>query len=231
MTNAQSPAPTTRTTTIILVDDHAMMLGGIRSILESAGGVTVVAEATNGRDAIALASKHAPDIMLIDVGMPGLNGIETTRKILAADPKIAVIALSMHSDERYVTGMLDAGARGYLLKTCDTEELLRAIEAVKRGKIYVTSDLTHVLVDRRHANDAGAPRTGTPPADSLTPREREVLQLIAEGYTSKEIGERISAALKTVESHRTNIIRKLDLHSIAELTKYAVREGLSGLSE
>lgn len=218
-------------TTIIIVDDHAMMLGGIRSILAGVEGLSVVAEATNGRDAVALASKHAPDIMLVDVGMPDLNGIEATRKIHAVDPKIAVIALSMHSDERYVTGMLDAGARGYVLKTCDTDELIRAIESVKRGKVYVTSDLTHVLIDRLHTSKHGSRRTGTPPIESLTPREREVLQLIAEGLTSKEIGERIGAALKTVESHRTNVIRKLDLHSIAELTKYAVREGLTGLSQ
>ncbi|TVQ61513.1 MAG: DNA-binding response regulator [Phycisphaerales bacterium] len=226
-----SNTTTTEATTIIIVDDHAMMLGGIRSILEGVEGLSVVAEATNGRDAIALASKHAPDIMFIDVGMPDLNGIEATRKIHTADPKIAIIALSMHSDERYVTGMLDAGARGYLLKTCDSEELFRAIDSVKRGKFYVTSDLTHVLVDRRQGSEHGVPRTGTPPIDSLTPREREVLQLIAEGLTSKEIGVRIGAALKTIESHRTNIIRKLDIHSIAELTKYAVREGLTGLSE
>ncbi|MEQ8771042.1 MAG: response regulator transcription factor [Phycisphaerales bacterium] len=218
-------------TTVILVDDHAMMRGGVRSILEHAEHVTVVAEADNGRDGITLASKHAPDVVLMDIAMPDLNGIEATRKILANDPKIAVIALSMHSDARYVTGMLDAGARGYLLKTCDSDELLRAIEAVRNGKLYVTSDLTHVLVDRHHRTGPGTAREGPPPPDALTPREREVLQLIAEGLTSKEIGARIGAGLKTIETHRTNVIRKLDLHSIAELTKYAVREGLTGLGE
>jgi len=222
---------TTETTTVVLVDDHAMLRGGIRSILEQAGGISVVGEASNGREAIELASKHAPDIVLMDVGMPGLNGIEATRKIHAIDPKISVIALSMHSDERYVTGILDAGGSGYLLKTCDADELIRAIDAVKRGKIYITADLTHVLVDRFHTGANGAPRTGTPPVDTLTPREREVLQLIAEGLTSKEIAQRMGTALKTIESHRTNLIRKLDLHSIAELTKYAIREGLTGLSE
>lgn len=214
-------------TTVILVDDHAMMRGGIRSILEKVEGISVVAEAGSGREAVTLASKHAPDIVLIDIGMPGLNGVEATRKIRAVDPRIAIIALSMHSDERYVTGMLDAGARGYLLKTCDADELLRAIEAVQRGKVYVTSDLTHVLVNRLHADR----REGAPPPDALTPREREVLQLVAEGLTSKEIGARIGTTLKTVESHRTNIIRKLDLHSIADLTRYAIREGLTGLEQ
>lgn len=214
-------------TTVVLVDDHAMMRGGIRAILESAQEINVVAEAEDGQEAVEMASKFAPDIVLIDIAMPGLNGIEATRKIRTADPKIAVIALTMHSDERYVNGMLDAGARGYLLKTCDATELLRAIEAVKKGKIYVAADLTHVLVDRVHADREGA--SGSPVLDALTPREREVLQLIAEGYTSKEIGSRLGTALKTIESHRTNLMGKLDLHSIAELTKYAIREGLTGL--
>ncbi len=218
-------------TTVMLVDDHAMMRGGIRSILEHSEGISVVGEAENGRDAIEMVSKHAPDIVLIDVAMPDLNGLEATRKIRAIDPKISVVALSMHSDERYVTGMLDAGARGYLLKTCDAAELLRAIEAVKKGKLYVTPALTHVLVDRLHSDAPGGVRTGTPRLDTLTPREREVLQLIAEGLTSKEIGARIGAALKTIETHRTNIIRKLNLHSIAQLTKYAIREGLTEVVE
>ena len=217
-------------TTVLIVDDHAMVRGGIRSILEHAEGYTVVGEADNGRDAIALASKHAPDIALVDVAMPGLNGIEATRKIHAVDPKIAVIGLSMHSDARYVTGMLDAGGCGYLLKTYEADELLRAIDAVRRGQIYVTSVLTHVLVDRRATKGRGLSRVGAPPPDVLTPREREVLQLIAEGLTSKEIGARLDAALKTVETHRTNVMRKPDLHSIADLTRYAIREGLTHLT-
>lgn len=217
----------TTPTTVVVVDDHAMMRGGIRAILEQAPHITVVGEAENGREAVALASKLAPDVMLVDIAMPDLNGIEATRKILAKDPKIAIIALSMHSDARFVTGILDAGARGYILKTCDADELIRAISAVRSGKLYVTSDLTHVLVDRYHGADCE--REGAPPPDALTPREREVLQLIAEGLTSKEIGEKMGVARKTVETHRTNIIRKLDLHSIASLTKYAIREGLAGL--
>jgi DNA-binding NarL/FixJ family response regulator len=218
-------------TRIVIVDDHAMMLDGIRAILEKEEGFAVVGEAGNGRDAILAAAKHAPDIMLIDVSMPDLNGMEATRKIRAVDPKIAIIALSMHSDERYVVGMLDAGAQGYLLKTCDAQELVRAIDAVRRGRIYVTADLTHVLVDRRSPGVHGAAKTGTPPKESLTPREREVLQLLAEGLTSRQISQRLGTALKTIEAHRTNIIGKLDLHSVAELTKYAVREGLTGLSD
>ncbi|MCC5823165.1 MAG: response regulator transcription factor [Phycisphaerales bacterium] len=215
---------------VVLVDDHTLMRGGVRSILSRAEHITVIGEAEDGREAVALASKLAPDMILIDIAMPGLNGVEATRKIHAVDPKIAVIALSMHSDERYVTGILDAGGRGYLLKTCSAEELIRAMDAVMRGGIYVTADLTHVLIARMNAERQGAEHSGTPHLDSLTPREREVLQLIAEGLTSKEISARLGTALKTIETHRTNIIRKLDLHSIAELTKYAIREGLTGLS-
>lgn len=230
-TETETPTKTHTTTRIVITDDHAMMIDGIRAILEKEEGLTVVGEALNGRDAVALASKLAPDVMLIDVGMPDLNGMEATRKIRAADPKIAVIALSMHSDERYVIGMLDAGAQGYLLKTCDAQELIRAVDAVRRGRIYVTSDLTHVLVDRRSSSGHASPATGTPSKERLTPREREVLQLLAEGKTSRQIGEHLGTALKTIESHRTNIIGKLDLHSTAELTKYAVREGLTRLSD
>ena len=220
---------------VLLADDHAMLRDGIRAFLEQEEGIVVVAEAENGREAVELTSKHMPDVVLIDIGMPELNGLEAARQIHAIDPEIAVIALSVHSDERYVTGMLDAGARGYLLKTCESAELLRAIEAVRRGKVYVTSDVTHVLLDRRRpggrpGGHPGGPSTGAPPPDVLTPKEREVLQLIAEGLTSKEIGKRLGAALKTIETHRTNVMRKLDLHSIAGLTKYAIREGLTSLS-
>ncbi len=216
--------------TVAIVDDHAMMRGGIRSIIENSDRFKVVGEAESGREAAEVASRLAPDVMLIDIGMPGLNGVEATRKIHAADPGIAIIALSMHSDERYVFGMLDAGARGYLLKTCVADELLRAISAVLRRQIYLASELTHLLVRRMH-EPGGSEQPGREPVDVLTPREREVLQLIAEGLTSKAIGAKIGIALKTVETHRANIIRKLEIHSIAELTKYAIRRGLTGLSE
>jgi DNA-binding NarL/FixJ family response regulator len=218
----------TKSVRVIIVDDHAMMRDGIRSILENEGDYEVIGEAADGREAVELAGRLAPDVVLLDVAMSGLNGMEATRKIIAADPAIAVLGLSMHSDARYVTGMLDAGARGYLLKTCGADELFRAIDAAMRKKIYVTSDLTHVLVDRKQHGKKEAVPTGTPSADSLTPREREVLQLIAEGMTNKEIAANLGNSLKTVESHRTNLMRKLDLHCIAQLTKYAIREGLTG---
>ncbi|MEQ9461282.1 MAG: response regulator transcription factor [Phycisphaeraceae bacterium] len=218
-------------TAVVLVDDHAMMRAGIRSILEHEETITVVGEANDGREAIELTARVVPDVVLIDVGMPGLNGIEATRKILAEDPKVSVIALSMHSDERYLHGMLEAGARGYLLKTCGARELILAIETVQRGQIYITSELTHLLVDRRYPRAGQVQHGGSRLSEELTPREREVLQLIAEGQTSKQISIRLGTAMKTIESHRTNLIQKLDLHSIADLTKYALREGLIQLSD
>ena len=218
-------------TTVILVDDHRMLRDGLRSFLEGHDGIVVVAETESGREAIALAAKHAPDVMLVDVGMPDMNGLEATRRIVAKDPEIGVIAVSMHADARFVSGMFDAGARGYILKTCNAEELIRAIDAVRKGQSYVTPDVTDVLVDRHHRQLGGSSTRGTgkTPAEALTAKEREVLQLIAEGLTSKEIAARLGCALKTVETHRTHVMKKLDLHSIAALTKYAIREGLTSL--
>ena len=216
-----------QTIAVLIIDDHAMMVDGIASILEHAAGVRVVGRATSGDEGEAMARRLAPDVAIIDVAMPGLNGMEAARKIHAADPKIAMLGLSMHADERYVNGMLDAGARGYVLKTCQAQELVDAIASVHRGRYHVTGELTHVLVDRSRADAHDRRRTAR---RTLTPREREVLQLLAEGLSSKEIAARLGLVLKTVDSHRTNIIRKLDLHSIAELTKYAIREGLTGLA-
>ena len=216
-----------QTIAVLIIDDHAMMVDGIASILEHAAGLRVVGRATSGDEGVAMARRLAPDVAIIDVAMPGLNGMEVARKIHAADPKIAMLGLSMHADERYVNGMLDAGARGYVLKTCNASELLEAIASVHRGRYHVTGELTHVLVDRSRADAHDRRRTAR---RTLTPREREVLQLLAEGLSSKEIAARLGLVLKTVDTHRTNIIRKLDLHSIAELTKYAIREGLTGLA-
>ncbi len=221
-------------TTVILADDHSIIRAGIRTLLEQQDGIVVVAEAGDGREAVALAAKHAPDIMLIDIGMQELNGIEASRRIHAADPLIGIIALSMHTDERYVTGMFDAGARGFLIKTCEAHELLMAIDTVRVGRSYITPTLTHVLVNRRNGganSQASDDGVGTPPPDVLTPKEREVLQLIAEGITTKEISVRLGVAIKTAETHRTNLMRKLNLHSIAALTRYAIREGISTLSD
>lgn len=235
MPSPPAPAPTLGAASargparVVIVDDHAMMRAGLRSILDEASGVEVVGESGDGLEAVEMARRLAPDVMLVDIAMPGLNGVEITRKIRAADRAIAVIIVSMHADERYVRAVLDLGARGYLLKTCDTAELLRAIDAVRRGRLFVTAELTHVLVDRM--NDPASGAGGARHADVLTPREREVVQLIAEGYTSKEIALRLHTAVKTIESHRTNAMAKLDLHSIAALTRFALREGLTHLAD
>ena len=218
--------------TVMLVDDHAMLRAGIRSFLEQQDGIEVVAEAQDGREAISLARKHAPDIVLLDIGMPGLNGLEATRQIHAQDPAINIIALSVHADSRYVTGMFDAGGKGYLLKTCESDELLRAMDAVKKGQTYVTPDVAHVLATpprEERGRGPGHHGAGLPPPEILTPKEREVLQLIAEGVTSKEISARLRTSLKTTETHRTNLMRKLGLHSVAAVTRYAIREGITTL--
>lgn len=220
-------------TRVLIVDDHAMMRAGLRSILGHAANIDVVGESGDGYEAVELARRLAPDVMLVDIAMPGLNGVEITRKIRAVDSAIAVVIVSMHSDERYVRAVLDIGARGYLLKTCDADELVRALEAVRRGRLFVADELTHLLVDRMNdpAGGEGGGKGGPRHADALTPREREVVQLIAEGHTSKDIAVRLNTAVKTIESHRTNAMGKLGLHSIAALTKFALREGLTQLAD
>lgn len=221
-------------TTVMLVDDHAMLRAGIRSFLQQQEGIEVVAEAQGGRSAIELSAKHVPDIILLDIGMPEMNGIEAARRIHRRDRAVGLVALTVHADSRYVTGFFDAGGRGYLLKTCEADELLRAIDAVKKGRTYITSDVAHVLATPPYTERGCGPAhdgIGLPSPDVLTPKEREVLQLIAEGVTSKGIGARLGTSVKTAETHRTNMMRKLGLHSVAAVTKYAVREGLSSVND
>jgi DNA-binding NarL/FixJ family response regulator len=221
-------------TTVILVDDHAMLRAGIRSFLEQQDGIEVVAEAPDGRSAITLAAKHAPDVVLIDLGMAEMNGIEATRRIHQQDPAIGIVALTVHADSRYVTGFFDAGGKGYLLKTGESDELLRAIDSVRKGHTYVTPDVAHVLATPPQTTRGCGPAQGGigfPPPEVLTPKEREVLQLIAEGVSSKEIGRRLGVSIKTAETHRANLMRKLGLHSVSAVTKYAIREGLTSLED
>lgn len=221
-------------TTVMLVDDHAMLRAGIRSFLEQQDGIEVVAEAQDGRDAVEMSGTCVPDIILLDIGMAEMNGLEAARRIHRQDAAIGIIALTVHADSRYVTGFFDAGGRGYLLKTCESDELLRAIDAVKKGCTYITSDIAHVLAPPPPTERGRGPAhrgSGFPPPDVLTPKEREVLQLIAEGVTSKDIGARLGTSIKTAETHRTNLMRKLGLHSVAAVTKYAIREGISFLDE
>jgi DNA-binding NarL/FixJ family response regulator len=214
-------------TKIVLVDDHQMMRDGLRLLLEKEPGVRIVGDADNGRNAVQLVKDLSPDVVVMDIGLPGLNGIEATRQIMAASPKTSVIALSMHSDKRYVIQMLRAGAKAYLLKNCASDELMKAIRSVQSNLPFVSQGIAQTLVDHVVRDVAS---TGTAYTD-LTPREREVLQLLSEGMKSKEIACELHISIKTVETYRRDIMSKLDLHSIAELTKYAIREGLIALDE
>ncbi len=211
-------APMTR---VALVDDHQIMRDGLRAILEKQLEVAVVGEAADGREAIEVVREARPDIVVMDVSMRGLNGVDATRQIVESFPDVKVIGLSMSADRRYVLAMLSAGASGYLLKDAAADELLRAIDAVDRGGTYLSSAIAGLVVDSAvgHAADQSV----------LSKREREVLQLLAEGCTSKEIGDRLHVAVSTVDTHRRQIAGKLGLRTVAELTKYAVREGLTAL--
>lgn len=213
--------------TVLLADDHKIVRDGLRALLEQ-HNLKVIGEAEDGENALKLARESRPDIAIVDVSMPGLNGIEATRRIVSEAPRVKVIALSMHSDARFVGSMLKAGAKGYLLKDCAFEELEDAIRTVLDDRVYLSTGITGVVVtnyvDRMSATDQ-------PARDRLTPREREVLQLMAEGVTTKQIALRLHVSVKTVETHRKHIMDRLDLHSIAELTKYAIREGITSIED
>jgi DNA-binding NarL/FixJ family response regulator len=210
---------------ILLVDDHAMMRHGLRAVLEKEFDVRQVDEASNGREAVEVARRTHPNVIVMDIGMRGLNGIDATREILSENRGAKVIALSMNSDRRYVLAMFAAGAVGYLLKDAASSELILAIRTVLKNQTYVSPDVAADVVAGAHG-----PQPGAPPK-SLSLREREVLQLLAEGKTSKEIAAELHIALPTVETHRRQIMTKLGLRSIAELTKYAIREGLTALEK
>lgn len=211
---------------VLIADDHAIIRDGLVALLEKNKEIEVVGQAENGRRAVHLARKIQPDLVVMDVSMPDLNGIEATRQVLAENPDMKVIALSMHSDKRFVMGMLQAGAAGYLLKDCAAEELTTAITAVAAGKKYLSPDITGFVIDDClvHPEDSH-----TCAATLLSNREREVLQLIAEGNSTRETADILFVSIKTIETHRRQIMKKLDIHSVADLTKYAIREGLTTL--
>jgi len=209
---------------LLLVDDHELMRQGLRAILESEPGVEVVGEAANGREAVTLARTLLPDVVVMDVAMKEMNGIEATRQIRAARRDVKVIALLSHSDSRYVTAILEAGACAYVLKANAYDELRRALEAARQGRSYLCPDVTESVVG---ASLRGRTRAADPAGAALSSREREVLQLLAEGLTSPQIGKRLFVATTTVDTHRRNLMRKLDIHSVADLTKFAIREGLT----
>ena len=214
-------------TRILIADDHRIMRDGLRALLGKHDTFLVVGEAEDGRKAVELAARLRPEVVIMDLTMPGLNGIEATRQIVAANPGMKVIALSIHSDHRFVRQMFEAGARGYLLKEGAFEELARAIRTVTDGKAFVSPGIAGVLIDDLVSRRADSEtRTGT---RALSGREKEVLQLLAEGKSTKEIAAILQVGVKTAETHRRQIMLKLQLDSVAELTKYAIREGLTSL--
>jgi len=204
---------------ILLADDHAVVRQGFKMILDAEADMEIVGEAGNGRQAVDLAEQLRPDVVVMDVAMPELNGIEATRRLASSVPHARVIALSMHKDSVYVREILRAGARGYLLKDSGAADLVAAIHAVASGESYLSPAVSNAVLDdyRRHV---------TNPIDLLTSREREVLQLLAEGKTNKEIAGVLNLSVYTVEAHRGRIMEKLNLHSINELVRFAVRNGL-----
>lgn len=211
---------------ILLADDHKITREGLRSLLDKQDGMEVVAEAKDGRTAVSLAAELVPNVVIMDVSMPDLNGIQATRQIVERVPNVKVIGLSMHSDNLFVTEMLKSGASGYLLKDCAFEELTQAIRAVVAGKTYLSPSISGVVVnDYLHRLS----KVDISDSDALTDREREVLQLIAEGNSTKQIALKLHISVKTVETHRRQMMNKLDIYTVAELTKYAILKGITSL--
>lgn len=211
---------------VLLVDDHKVFREGLRSLIEQQADLEVVGDAETGRVAVERAFQLKPDVVIMDIAMPDLNGIEATRQICARAPETKVVALSMHSDKRFVAGMLQAGALGYLLKANAFDEVVNAIRTVLAGKHYVSRDIADTIVRDYVSHIAQAPpdRRG-----ELSPREREVLQLLAEGHGTKEVAERLHVSTNTVDTHRAHIMAKLNIRTFADLVKYAVREGFTSL--
>jgi DNA-binding NarL/FixJ family response regulator len=207
---------------ILLADDHALVRAGFRALLEGLAGFQVVAEAGDGPEALRLVDVHHPDVVLLDVTMPGLTGLEVAAQLVQVSPQIRVIMLSMHATEEFVLQALRAGAAGYLLKDAGTDELETAVRTVAAGETYLSPSVSKHVV----AGYLQRVRTPTSPLEQLTPRQRDVLRLIAEGMTNKEIARRLNISGKTVESHRTQLMERLDIHDIAGLVRFAIRVGL-----
>lgn len=209
---------------ILIADDHDVVRRGLRSLLESQPGWTVCGEATNGREAVELTYKLKPEIVVLDITMPELGGLDAARQILKVLPRTEILVLTMHESEELVREVLHAGARGYVLKTDSGRDLLKAVEAISEHRTFFTSKIEDMVVQGYLST--GAQTAGTERSTGLTPREREVLQLLAEGRTNKEVAVVLGISSKTAEAHRVNVMRKLNLHSIAEIVRYAVRNQL-----
>ncbi len=207
---------------ILLADDHALVRRGLRELLELQPGWKVVGEAANGREALEKAKCLKPDVVILDISMPELNGLEATREILKAVPKTEVLILSLHESERLVHGVLEAGASGYVLKSDAEGTLVEAVEAVRRHRAFFTSKVASVVL-RAYRKAGKGPAPGNQAPSSLTPRERQIVQLLAEARSNKEVASALQVSLHTVTTHRANIMRKLQVHSVSELVRYAIR--------
>ncbi len=214
---------------ILIADDHELARRGIRALLESHPGWEVCAEAKDGRDAVEQAAAIKPNLVLLDIGMPNLNGLEAARQILATNPGVAILILTMHDSDNVVREVLRAGARGYVLKSDAGRDLITAVEALQRQRTFFTTRVSQMVLNGfldREKKDSQDEILKQPSREVLTSREREVIQLLAEGRTSKEVAVTLNLSVKTAETHRTNLMRKLGLHSVADLTRYAVRNGI-----
>jgi len=207
---------------VVLADDHTILRKGLGALLERHSQFKVVGEAETGNEAVRLATEQQPDVMVIDIGMPDLNGVLATKRILKDNPDVAILILTMYANEEYVSEVFRAGARGYLLKDSAPDELIDAIRTVHSGEKYLSPKLSTLVIDE-YITTADQP---TDPLETLTDREREILQLIGEGHTNKQIAEKLYVSVKTVETHRSNLSKKLDLHSKSELIQYAIKRGL-----
>lgn len=210
-------------TTVLLVEDHTLVRQGLRRILESEPTLRIVGESGNGHEAVQMAGKLLPDIAIVDISLPSLNGIEATRQIRRSSPRTSVLILSMHTDDAYVRRSLRAGARGYLVKDADDHDLVRAVTALRDGGSYFSPRVSRLLLDGYLNEDSGPAED---PLLALSEREREVLQLVAEGKSNKEVAQQLHLSVSTVESHRKNFMEKLDLHNTADVVRFALRAGL-----
>jgi DNA-binding NarL/FixJ family response regulator len=213
---------------ILIADDHEVARRGIRAVLENHPGWAVCGEAKDGRESVELAAATKPDLVLLDIGMPNLNGLEAARQILNILPDVAILILTMHDSDNVVREVLRAGARGYLLKSDAGRDLVAAVEALQNQRTFFTTRVSQMVLDGflDREKSGGIVKTDDSTTDVLTSREREVIQLLAEGKTSKEVAVALNLSVKTAETHRTNLMRKLGLHSVADLTRYAVRNGI-----
>lgn len=206
---------------VVLVDDHVLIRAGLRALLHSLPNIEVIGEASDGHEAVEVIARHQPDIVIMDIGMPGLNGVDSTRRIVKECPGVRVVILSMHANEEYVGRALDAGAMGYLLKGAEPAELELGLKAVMRGETYLSPSIAkHLVQDYLFHRKAK-----TPPLPDLTARQREVLQLIAEGCSTKDIANKLNLSVKTIDTHRSELMHRLDIHDVARLVRYAIRTG------